>query len=162
MMNAVSLTKTIRAWILFFIVALVISGVTAFPIESELKWVCSWWPEQESGLYRWMFHNYTAIRTSNALFPSLAYGYDWLAFAHIVIATAFIGPYRDPVRNIWVIQFGIIACILIIPLALIAGPVRGIPWFWQLIDISFGAIGLIPLIICHRKIKLLEKIKSAR
>jgi hypothetical protein len=62
------------------------------------------------------------------------YGTDWLAFAHIVIAIAFIGPLRDPVRNIWVIEFGMIACVLVIPLALIAGRIREIPFFWQLIN----------------------------
>jgi hypothetical protein len=66
--------------------------------------------------------------------PFIACGTDWLAFAHLVIAIAFWGPVRDPVRNIWVVQFGMTAC-----LAVVAGPVRGIPWWWwQLIDISFG------------------------
>jgi hypothetical protein len=32
--------------------------------------------------------------------PWLAYGTDWLAFAHIVIAVFFIGPFVDPVQNI--------------------------------------------------------------
>ena len=29
----------------------------------------------------------------------IAYGTDWLAFAHITIAVAFLGPLKDPVRN---------------------------------------------------------------
>jgi hypothetical protein len=33
-----------------------------------------------------------------------------IAFAHLAIAIAFIGPYIDPVRNKWVITFGLIAC----------------------------------------------------
>lgn len=142
---------------IFFIVALVLSGLTAFPIESELAWVCSWWPEHESAFYHWISKNYNAIAETNKLYPSLAYGYDWLAFAHIVIAIAFIGAYKDPVRNIWIIQFGLIACLLIVPVALIAGSIRGIPWYWQLIDISFGVFGSIPLFICYRKVRLWEK-----
>ncbi len=149
--------RTIRRWIIFFIIALIISGATAFPIESELAWVCSWWPEHNSSFYKWLLHNYNAIKTTNNLYPSLAYGYDWLAFAHIVIAVAFYGAYKDPVRNVWIIQFGLIACFMIIPLALIAGAVRGIPWFWQLIDISFCVFGTIPLFICLRKIRSLER-----
>ena len=89
----------------------------------------------------------------------MAYGTDWLAFAHIVIAVAFIGPLRDPVKNIWVIEFGIIACIMIFPLALIAGPIRGIPFYWRLIDCMFGAIGIVPLMIVHRLIKQIEAFK---
>jgi hypothetical protein len=154
------LLKHIRIWLVLLIVALLLSGITAFAIETELSWICGWWPEQESPFYQWLLKNYNAIRLTNEHFPALAYGYDWLAFAHIVIAIVFTGAYKDPVRNIWIFQFGIIACILIIPTAVIAGSVRGIPWFWQLIDISFGVIGSIPLLTCYRKIKRLEKINA--
>jgi hypothetical protein len=85
------------------------------------------------------------------------YGMDWLAFGHIVIAIAFLGALRDPVRNVWVIEFGMIACVLVIPVALIAGHIRGIPFFWQLIDCSFGIVGIIPLWLCRRYIKQMEK-----
>ena len=87
----------------------------------------------------------------------LAYGFDWLAFAHIVIAMAFIGPLKDPVKNKWIIDWAILACLAIIPLAFIAGPIRHIPIFHILIDCSFGVIGLIPLLICRKMIKQLEK-----
>ena len=90
-----------------------------------------------------------------------AYGDDWLAFAHLVIAVAFIGPLRDPVRNKWVIEFGMIACVLVFPLAFVAGAVRGIPIFWRLIDCSFGVVGLVPLSLCYRRIGILEEIKKA-
>jgi hypothetical protein len=160
MRNPYSLNRSIRGWILFFIIALLLSGITAFAIESELAWVCSWWPERDSRFYHWLASNYSALKTTNEKFPSLAYGYDWLAFAHIIIAISFIGPYKDPIKNSWIIQTGMIACVLIIPLALIAGAIRKIPWFWQLIDMSFGFLGLIPLAICYHKIRLLEKIKS--
>ena len=86
----------------------------------------------------------------------MAYGYDWLAFAHLVIAVAFFGVLKDPVWNKWIIQFGRIACSMIFPLAFIAGYVRGIPFYWQLIDCSFGVIGFIPLTVCYRKIEQLE------
>jgi hypothetical protein len=47
---------------------------------------------------------------------------------------------------------------MIIPQAFIAGYARGIPFYWQLIDCSFGVIGLIPLtIVCH-KIEELETV----
>ena len=77
--------------------------------------------------------------------PFIAYGTDWLAFAHIVIAIAFWGPFRDPVKNISVIEIGIVACILVIPTVIVFAPIRGIPPFWQVIDCSFGLIGVVPL-----------------
>jgi len=155
--NTYRLRKEIRAWIVFFIIALLLSGITAFPIETELGWIYSWLPGHDSSFSKWLSTCYQAIKSTNDQYPFMAYGYDWLAFAHIVIAIAFIGPIKDPVKNIWIIEFGCIACIAVIPLAFIAGPIRQIPFYWQLIDCSFGIIGLIPLLICHKKIKQLEK-----
>jgi hypothetical protein len=78
-----------------------------------------------------------------------------------VIAVAFIGPFIDPVRNKWVITFGLIACAGVMPLALIAGPMRGIPFGWRLIDCGFGIAGCIPLLICRRSIVAIESGRRA-
>ncbi len=59
------------------------------------------------------------------------------------------------------IEFGIIACILIIPFALTAGHFRGMPFWWRVIDCSFGVIGMIPLVICLKNIKKLEMEEKA-
>ncbi|MBT2517610.1 hypothetical protein J7E29_09220 [Streptomyces sp. ISL-90] len=59
------------------------------------------------------------------------------------------------------IQFGFIACLGIIPLALIAGGIRGIPLGWQLIDISFGVLGAVPLYFAWRLTRRLEAIAEA-
>lgn len=79
-------------------------------------------------------------------------------FAHFVIAIAFIGPYKNPVKNIWVIEFGMIACVLILPYAFAFCALRGIPYWWTLIDCSFGVFGIIPLWICRQKILEMEKL----
>lgn len=150
------LTK-IRLLILFFMVALILSGATAFPVESELQWLLSHPSLVPSFAKSWLQNVYDALKETNTKYPMLAYGYDWLAFAHIVIAMMFIGPLRDPVRNVWVIDWAMLACIAVFPLAFIAGPVRQIPMFHILIDCSFGVIGLIPLWICKKWIKQLEK-----
>ena len=78
------------------------------------------------------------------------------ALAFVAIAVAFAGPLRDPVRNKWVVQFGMIACVLVIPLAAICGPLRGIPLFWTPIDMSFGVVGIVPLMLAYRHIRVLE------
>ena len=108
-------------------------------------------------LLPWLQRVTEAVITTNAAYPFLSYGTDWLAFAHIVIAIAFIGPLRDPVKNIWVVQFGMIACLGVIPLALIAGYIREIPLYWRIIDCSFGILGIIPLWLAYRGIKELEQ-----
>jgi hypothetical protein len=157
--SQLQLEKQIKILIVFFMVALAISGITAFALETELSWLIKQLPP-ETDLFFWINKVYLALQDMNQRYPFLAYGYDWLAFAHLVIAVAFVGPLKDPVRNIWIIEFGMIACLMIFPLALIAGWVRQIPFYWQLIDCSFGVIGLLPLKICYNKIKQLEKIQQ--
>ncbi len=149
------LTK-IRLLIVFFMVALVLSGVTAFPVETELRWLLSHPSIVPSFAEKWLQEVYVALVETNSKYPMLAYGYDWLAFAHIVIALFFIGPLKDPIKNIWVIEWGILSCIAVIPLAFIAGPIRHIPLFHILIDCSFGVIGIFPLWVCRKWIKQLE------
>jgi hypothetical protein len=156
--------QRIRFWLAVFIIGLALSGITAFPLETELNWLVStlhagWLrPISEfTGLLPWIERVNNALSETNAHYPFLAYGTDWLAFAHLVIAVAFIGPYIDPVRNKWVITFGLIACAGVIPLALIAGAIRGVPLPWRLIDCSFGIFGSMPLLLCRQSIRALER-----
>ncbi len=145
--------KLVRRWIIFFIIALVLSGLTAFALETELSWLLGIWPGFIKGsAFDWVQRVYEALRDINNRYPFLAYGYDWLAFAHLVIAVAFVGVLCNPVKNKWIIEFGMIACVMVFPLALVAGTVRGIPIWWRLIDCSFGVIGLVPLRICFHPI----------
>lgn len=150
----------IRLLILFFIVALILSGVTAFPVETELRWLLNHPALVPSFAEKWLQEVYTALVETNAKYPMLAYGFDWLAFAHIVIAMAFIGPLKDPVKNKWIIDWAMLACVAIIPLAFIAAPIRHIPLFHVLIDCSFGVLGLIPLFVCRKWIIQLEKFNN--
>ena len=153
------LKTTIRTWVIVFIIGLALSGITAFPLETEVGWM-----NDNSGslpplLQQWISIIYNAISVTNKNYPYMAYGTDWLAFGHLVIAMAFIGPLIDPVRNVWIIQFGMIACVMVFPLAFIAGPIRHIPFYWQLIDCSFGFFGFFPLFFCYRKIRKLERLR---
>lgn len=149
--------KTIKRWLRFFIVALALSGLTAIPVEQELDFLCRVFPTG-SMIGDWLDKVYSGFHTTNNAYPFLAYGYDWLAFAHFLLAILFIGPLKDPVKNRWVLEFGMIACLLIIPFALIAGHFRGIPFWWRMIDCSFGIAGLVPLTSCLKKIARLEKV----
>lgn len=134
----------LKRWILFFIFALVLSGATAIPAESELELATRLIPTG-SRVGDWLYTIYLAVKAQQQQAPFLAYGYDWLAFAHFILAILFIGPLKDPVKNSWVIEFGMIACLLVIPFAFIAGYLRGIPLWWRLVDCSFGITGFIVL-----------------
>ena len=146
-----------KHWIIFFIIVLFLSGLTAIPLESELSFLSRCFSPQ-TRLGAWIDKVYLAVVSMNNQYPFLAYGYDWLAFAQFVLAILFIGPLKDPVKNRWVIEFGMIACLLIVPFAFIAGHFRGVPVGWRIIDCSFGVIGLIPLSICRSKILEAERI----
>ena len=163
MTRAERLERRVRRLLLLFMTGLVLSGLTAFPLEAELRWLTGALgagpgarPQEVTGVLRWLVTVRDALSATNASYPFLAYGTDWLAFAHLVIAVAFVGPWRDPVRNRWVVTFGLIACAGVVPLALIAGAVRGIPLYWRLIDCSFGIAGAALLWPCARAIEELE------
>ncbi|MGW0831321.1 hypothetical protein [Streptomyces prunicolor] len=163
MNDRAALLKGIRAWLVLFVVCLVLSGATAFPLVHELRWTEDVLrslsvPHYLPTLMDWIVRVRQGLDTADTDYPFLLYGTDWLAFAHLVIAVAFYGPYRDPVRNIWVVEFGMIACAGIVPLALICGPIRGIPFWWTVIDMSFGVIGIVPLYVVRKKIKRLEAV----
>lgn len=148
----------IHAYICIVIIGLFLSGVTAFPIETELALLINHLPFKTPEISQWLTKVYHAVSTTNTNYPFLSYGTDWLAFAHIMLALLFIGPLKEPLKNVWVIEFGLIASVAIFPLAFIGGMVRGIPLFWTMIDCSFGVVTLLLLILCYRDIKKLEKL----
>jgi hypothetical protein len=146
-----------------FVIALILSGITAFPLQSEMQKIIEIRSlehvapgEADNGFDGWILTVRDGLRESYAKYPWLAYGTDWLAFAHVVIAVFFIGVFVDPVRNVWILKAGIIACVLVIPLALICGAVRQIPIGWRLIDCAFGLFGVLPLLYCLRLTRSLE------
>jgi hypothetical protein len=160
--ETICLLRSIRIWLAIVIFGLFVSGVTAFPLQHELDLLVRisahfHLTEHAPALNTWFLRVDHALADTNALYPFLAYGTDWLAFAHIVIAILFIGPYRDPLRNKWVVTFGLICSAGIFFLALIAGPIRGIPLYWRLIDCSFGLVCGAVLLHVHRMTAKLEQ-----
>ena len=151
--------KQVRFWLLIFMTGLIVSGLTAIPLQWEIEQIkhvidnALWLHDLAPGLVDWLLFVHTGLTATLRAYPFITVGTDWLAFAHIVIAIAFIGPLRDPVRNVWVIEFGMIACLLVIPAALIFDLLRGLPLLWLLIDCSFGVIGIIPLLLAYRLVR---------
>jgi hypothetical protein len=145
----------VLTWI--FILGLVISGVTAYPLEWEINLIVAFCERYslQGTVIDWLHTVREGIVQTNARYPFLAYGTDWLAFAHLVIAIAFWGVIKDPARNRWLIDWGMIASVLVIPQALITGQIREIPFFHQIVDCMFGVCA-IPLLLWIRRL-----IKSA-
>lgn len=144
--------KTIRLHLVLFILALLFSGVTAFPLRAEIAFLVAhddWFP---SCVRPWLKHVSQALYATPDL---VLYGTDWLAFAHIVIALFFIPVCQRPLQHKANIYIGMWACLLVFPLALIFGPLRGIPLFHRLIDCAFGLFGFLYLYYILKKINQL-------
>ncbi len=150
--SAARILSQIRAWVIFFMIALALSGITAFPLQSELDWLLQHDAWLLAYLQAWVTKVQDGISHTLASYPFILYGTDWLAFAHIMIALLFIGVLKDPVRNKWIIDWAMLCCIAVFPLAFMTGPIRHIPFFHQVIDCCFGLFGLIPLWVVRRKI----------
>jgi hypothetical protein len=157
-----SLRLRIRWLTWSFIFGLFLSGATAIPLRGEVHWLVniSGASNGSSDMARWLVRVRDALDDTKSRQPFLFYGTDWLAFGHFVIALVFIGALRDPVRNRWLFDFGLIACVLVIPFALVFGGWRGIPWWWRAVDCSFGIFGFLPLWFCRRWALDLEKSNS--
>lgn len=151
--------RKFRISLALFIIGLVLSGVSALPLETLTgeahEFLQQWRTCEDSSTMIDKVH-YGLVDTY-AKYPWFGYGTDWLGFGHFVIAFFFIGPYRRPETARENLRCGIAACIAVIPFAMIAGQVREIPMYWRLVDCSFGVIGVLPLVYC---LKLLPALKA--
>ena len=147
-------------WMLAIVVfGLVVSGITVWPAVPELKWAVgiAWGDAEPTGvLHAFVLRAIEGLESVEASYPFMLYAHDWLAFAHIVLAILFAGAIKDPVRNVWVVQCGLIMCALVPVLAGICIPIRGLPlrWFW--IDFAFAPAAAVPLWIALRDIRRAE------
>lgn len=165
MSDANLLRRKIRLCTWIMIIGLVIAGATAIPLQWQADVAArvlqvehlETAPATSSPMVQWLVKVRTALHEVNQRHPFMMYGADWLAFGHFVIAIAFIGALRDPVRNAWLFQFGMIACALIIPYAFLFGALRGIPIWWRLFDCSFGVVGFLPVWLAHGWTRQLEQ-----
>ena len=162
-MNPAALTFRFRMVMFFFIAGLVLSGVTAFPLLLELRTLAallgagnSHDPTGRGDLVGWIVAVRNGLEDTYTHYPWIAYGTDWLAFGHIVIAMFFVGAFLQPESARATLYTGIVACVAVIPLALICGPIRGIPPSWRLVDCSFGIFGIIPLLYCLALLRRME------
>lgn len=147
-------------WMLVIVsLGLLLAGISVWPAVTEIELVISLlWGEQKptSELHVFLLNAKQGLIETESKYPFILYGLDWLAFAHIVLAILFAGAIRDPVRNKWIVQCGLIMCVGVFVLAAIFVPIRNMPNIWFLFDVFF-AIAAIPLIIALKDILYLEK-----
>ena len=138
---------------------LLMSGITVWPAVPELKMAVHlvWGDAVPSGtLHDFVLRAIIGLETVQKDYPFMLYAHDWLAFAHIVLAILFAGAIRDPLRNVWIVQCGLVMCALVPVLAGICIPLRGIPYIWFLFDFAFAPAAAGPLWIALRDIRRAE------
>ena len=139
---------------------LLVSGITIWPAVPELKIAVNMiWGEAEPAgeLHTFLLASIEGLELVENDYPFMLYAHDWLAFAHIALAILFAGAIVNPVKNIWIVQCGLIMCVLVPVLAGICIPIRGIPWIWLWVDFAFAPAAAIPLISALRDIVRHEK-----
>jgi hypothetical protein len=151
-------------WMLGIVaLGLLLSGVTVWPAAAELKALehVVWGEGQPSGeVGAFVDKAIGGLEQTRENYPFLLYAHDWLAFAHIMLAILFLGALRDPVRNKWIVQCGLIMCLLILVLAGAGIPLRGLPWQWFFVDAAFGVVAGVLLGIAYSDIRAAEKATS--
>ena len=140
---------------------LLVSGITVWPAVPELKAAVSIVrgdATPEGTLHGFVVQAIEGLESMQADYPFMLYAHDWLAFAHIMLAILFAGAIRDPVRNVWIVQCGLIMCALVPVLAGICIPLRGIPGIWFWFDFAFAPAAALPLWIALKDIRRAEKL----
>jgi len=154
--------RKIRFYLILFLLAILFSLHTVVFVEVETELFAKYLGHDTfmEKLYpcvaEWMEHLHLAILETYTSYPVMAYCMDWLSYACVVFAVFLLGAIKNPVRNIWIVQAFMFACILAFFLPFIVGPIRDIPVFWRFIDSSFGIVGFLFLLLPYRLIKKLE------
>lgn len=160
----ISRLRVVRVLTALFIVGLILSGLTAIPIQTQLDLAARLGglenvtdPAQTSNAFsHWLVQVRTQITHLNRTAPYILYGNDWLAFGHVGIALVFFWALRRPLKYKFLYDYGLLLCLMVIPWAAVCGALRGIPWWWRCIDSSFGLLGAVPLLVCKRLLSRIE------
>ena len=94
----------LRLALSLFIGGLVLSGVTAFPLLTELNLLVRWTDAPRlaasngwfAPVAAWVLKVHDSLAATYAAYPFIAYGTDWLAFGHLIIALFFCGSDNRP------------------------------------------------------------------
>jgi len=158
--NDATLRKKIKMVIVITIIGLLLNGLSAVPLKTELNILLSKPGALPKFLQDWWLYVNKGVTETTTKYPFMRYGFDWLAFAHLLIAIAFLGPLKDPVKNQWIIIWGIIASALSVLMAFGWERMRDIPVWWSCIDAAIAIAAFIILLLCNRWIEQLKNLKG--
>ncbi len=155
---------SVKIWMGVVAVGLILSGLTCYWLPAELALVVKFFEVLSldqlpllDEMYAFVVHTKAGVDLVAREYPQLFLGTDYLGFAHVLLGILFIGAVRDPVKNIWIIEFGLIACVLVIPAAFLFGYLRGAPLMHYLVDSSFGVVAIFFLIKAYQRVREVER-----
>ena len=157
--HEVRLRQKIKAAVIITILGLLLNGISAVPLLTELKILLSKPNALPQFLRDWWTYVNTGVKETTNKYEFMRYGFDWLAFAHLLIAIAFLGVLKDPIKNEWLVKWGMIASALSVVMALGWERVRSIPLWWSFIDASIAIVSFIILWLCNKWIQELKRIQ---
>lgn len=154
------LRSRIKAAIIITIIGLLLNGLSSIPLRTELNILLSNSDSLPQFLRDWWTYVNQGVLETSSKYNFMRYGFDWLGFAHLIIAIAFIGPLRDPVKNQWVVQWGMIASGLGILMAFGWERLRDIPIWWSFVDAGISYLAFVILWLCNRWITKLKLVTA--
>jgi hypothetical protein len=152
-----SLRRKIKIAIIITIIGLLLNGFSAIPLRTEVNILLSNPDALPQFLRDWLTYVNKGVNETSNNYSFMRYGFDWLGFAHLLIAIAFIGPLKDPIKNEWIVRWGMIASILSVLMAFGWERMRAIPLWWSFVDASIAIVAFFILWLCNRWIKELKQ-----
>lgn len=158
--------KIIRTYLVIFLLGILFSLHTVLFVEVETAFFNKHFgpgtamEQKLPAVSSWIETLYTNVHQTYKNYPVMAYCMDSLSYACVIFAIFMIGAIKDPVKNLWIIQTFLIACVLVTALPFIAGPFRGVPIFWRCLDSSFAVIGFFVLLIPYKLTKKLIRVNG--
>ncbi len=153
-----------RAGTAILAVGLILSGLTCYFLPWELDFIVRTmealsFPEIPlfRDMYLFVAHTREGLGFVVEGYPQMLLGTDYLGFAHVLLGLLFLGAMADPARNVYVLRFGVLCCLLVIPAAFFFGQLRGAPILHRFGDASFGVIALVFTVYALKAAERLEK-----
>jgi len=153
----------VRIFLFVVLLGVVFSCQMILFVEPQIQWMDK--VVRESAIVRQRFPQLVewigvlnlSVNDTYQKYPAIAYCMDWLAFAHVFVGLSLLGAIKNPVQNVWAIKTAILTCLLMVPFAFLSGSVRGIPFYWCMVDSSFAVLALIPLSLAMHSINKLKQ-----
>ncbi|MFI5134703.1 MAG: hypothetical protein ACHQD9_02500 [Chitinophagales bacterium] len=150
------LRRKINTALIITIVGLLLNGISIIPLRTEISILLATNDSLPKFLQEWLNYVSQGLQETGNQYNFMRYGFDWLGFTHLLIAILFFGALKDPVKNEWVVKWGMIVSLLSIAMALGWEQLRSVPFWWSIIDAMIALLAFVVLWLCNKWIQQLK------